>query len=127
MKITTSKKNTDEFDSIARESYKLLVSKHGFPRYGLMRIVLINGLTNIVQAYTKDNYVINNNTQDIRMKIYQMINSIPDGYFDKVQLPLIIKYNLLVIGYSLGPSENRSIDELVDSIFLKGGFKNEHE
>ena len=127
MKITTSKKNTDEFDSIARDSYKLLVSPHRFPRYGLMRIVLINGLTNIVQAYTKDNYVINNNTQDIRMKIYQMINSIPDGYLDKVQLPLIIKYNLLVIGYSLGPSENRSIDELVDSIFLKGGFKNEHE
>lgn len=120
MKISTSKKNTDEFDSIVGQCYRTITHngyiKDGY--YGIKKIILINGITNIVQAYARDNYIVGDNKiNDIRIKIFQMINSIPDSYFDKEQLPLIIKYNLLVLGYSLGASENRSIDELVCSIF----------
>lgn len=121
MKISTSKKNTDNFDNIEIQCYRL-ISNNGHVKdgyYGVKKIILINGITNIIQAYKKDNYINGQNTNimDIRMEIFEMINSIPDSYFDKEQLPLIIKYNLLVLGYSLGASENRSIDELVCSIF----------
>ena len=122
MKISTSKKNTDAFDNIEMQCYRLICSngkvKDGY--YGVKKIILINGITNIMQEYTKSNYIVGDDKiKYIRTNVLQMINSIPDSYFDfdKKQLCLIIKYNLLVLGYNLGDSENRSIDELVYSIF----------
>ena len=121
MKISTSKKNTDDFDTIIGQCYRTITHngyiKDGY--YGIKKIILINGITNIIQAHKKDNHLKGENINifDIRIEISEMVNSIPDSYFDKEQLPLIIKYNLLVLGYSLGASENRSIDELVYSIF----------